>query len=438
MLLRFRVTNHKSIRDTAELVLTTSGFAGVRPDDDDWEAVTNRVAGVFGANASGKTTLLDAMAFAVHVLSNSGRWGDRKKFPHHPFLLDESSRSETSAYEFDFVVDGTRHVYGFESDAKGVAAEWLHSFPAGRRRTLYERTGPDADGMTFSRNLKGENVRIARLMGPFSLYLSTAALSNHEYLRKIHNRLARHVRYAAFSEFNQSGRIRSVKRWIEDEEVLGQAQILLRFADLGVSRLSLDEIEIDEPTQAQIRRTMRALLDDYEDGEDKFFASLLEEQRKVISFWHQGEASGQARRLDINDESSGTVAWLSLALPAVREIRHGGVLVVDELDSSLHPRLASALISLFKSAEINPHGAQLIFTSHDTSLFGHLSGDNLEKEDVWFAEKDPQGCTALYPLTDFPIKKDHNVERRYLSGRYGAVPTLAWEELRASLQEVRG
>ncbi|GAA1923984.1 hypothetical protein GCM10009716_35450 [Streptomyces sodiiphilus] len=119
----------------------------------------------------------------------------------------------------------------------------------------------------------------------------------------------------------------------------------------------------------------------------------------------------------------------------MREIKEGGVLIVDELDSSLHPKLASALVALFKSPELNPRGAQLVFTSHDTSLMGHLSGDGLDTEDLWLAQKSTDGTTELYPLTDFSVKKDHNVERRYLGGRYGAVPSLAWEELIASLRE---
>ncbi|MFJ4754693.1 ATP/GTP-binding protein [Streptomyces sp. NPDC088763] len=433
MLLRFRVTNHKSIRDTTELVLTKSSFEGVRPKDGDWGSVTNRVVGIFGPNASGKTTLLDAMDFAVKAISNSARWSDRESFPHVPFLLSAESKRETSAYEFDFTVGGTRHAYGFESSSAGITSEWLYAFPEGRRRSLFERSGPGAEDLTFSRSLKGENVRISRLMGKYNLYLSTASMANHAQLAHINHYLTRHLRYAAFSEFYKQGRIRAVKKWIEEEETLGQAQTLLRFADLGIHRLSLEEIDVDEKTQSAMRKTIRALTDE-EDDEEAFFAELLEEQRKVISFWHTGSSDEESHNLDLSDESSGTVAWLSLALPAMREIKYGGVLIVDELDSSLHPRLASALIAMFKSPEINRRGAQLVFTSHDTSLMGHLSGEGLDREEMWFSEKSPNGATEIYPLTDFPVKKDHNVERRYLGGRYGAVPTLAWEELLASLR----
>lgn len=435
MLLRFRVTNHKSIRDTSELVLTRASFNAVRPKNGDWSSVTNRVAGLFGANASGKTTVLDAMAFAVNAINASTNWSNSEVFPHQPFMLDDHSKDETSAYEFDFTVGGVRHVYGFESNSSGIASEWLSSFPEGRRRSLFDRAGPNPEDITFSRNLKGENTRIARLMAGKNLYLSVAAMANHSHLKGIHHYLTRHVRYAEFSELNQHGRMKSVKKWIENPEILAQAQSLLRFADLGISRVSLDRVDVDEKMQNAMRKAMRAIFDD-EEVDDERFAGLLEEQQKVISFWHGSGTGAGSQKLDINDESSGTVAWLSLALPALQEIRYGGVLLVDELDASLHPRLASALISIFKSPEVNTRGAQMIFTSHDTSLMGHLSGDNLETEDVWFSEKVEDGSTAIYPLTDFPVKKDQNIEKRYLGGRYGAVPAIAWEELRSTLTEV--
>ncbi|MFF0426862.1 ATP/GTP-binding protein [Streptomyces sp. NPDC004520] len=435
MLLRFRVTNHKSIRDTAELVLTKSNFDAIRPKDGDWGSVTNRVAGLFGANASGKTTVLDAIDFAVSAIAESASWSSRQELPHKPFLLDDESKSETSAYEFDFTLGGVRYIYGFEISPNGIASEWLSNFPEGRRRALFDRAGPNPEDISFSRNLKGENVRIARLMGRRNLFLSVAAMSNHPHLGRVHHYLTRHVRYAEFSEYNQHGRIRSVKKWIENSEFLMQAQSLVRFADLGISRVSLEKIDIDPEVQKHMRRATRALIDEGED-EEKFFEGMLREQEKVISFWHESGVDAGPQKLDISDESSGTVAWLALALPALREIKYGGVLLVDELDASLHPRLASALISLFKSSEINPRGAQLIFTSHDTSLLGHLSGDNLESEDVWFSEKKSDGSTDIYPLTEFPVKKDQNIERRYLSGRYGAVPAIAWEELRSTLVEV--
>jgi len=441
MLLRFRVTNHGSIRDTAELVLTKSTFEGVRPADNDWAGVTNRLAGIFGPNASGKTTFLQAMAFASDAVARSFEWSTRSKFPHFPFRLDAESAGATSGYEFDFVLHGTRHVYGFESDASGIKGEWLHSFPEGRRRVLFDRTGPLPADVQFGRHLKGESVRISRLMGEKNLYLSTAANANHDQLKPIQQWLTTHIAFATYSEKNQAGRLRAVRHWIEEEDMRRQAEKLLAFADLGIRRLSVETDEVDDDTSARIRRAVLAAAAEF-GGDDRSEAeevanSMIDQESRKIGFWHSGDGE-EDYRLELDEESSGTVAWLSLAIPAVRVISNGDVFVADELDASLHPRLTAALISMFKDEKINPKGAQMIFTSHDTSLMGHLSGEVLETEDVWFTQKGPDGASEFYPLTEFSVRSDHNIERRYLSGRYGAVPAVSWEELRASLETARG
>ncbi|MEV6735653.1 ATP-binding protein [Streptomyces sp. NPDC051104] len=434
MLLRFRVTNHRSIRDSVELVLTKSTFEGVRPFDGDWRSATNRVVGIFGSNASGKTNLLHAMSFALNVIRNSADWSDKESFPYLPFRLDAECARLSSAYEFDFTLREVRYVYGFESDSSGIRAEWLHSFPEGRRRILFERSGPLGADVTFGRHLKGENVRIGRLVDRMNLYLSVASKVNHEEIRRIHHYLARRIDYAAYSERDQDSRIRAIKRWMEGDDVRRRAERLLKFADLGISRLTVENVQMKEEELQKFVKIVTSIAEGLSNeqltNEDNLKPFIEDVQRKIM-FWHRGESEDYV--LDIDSESSGTVAWLSLAIPAVRAIESGDVYVVDEIDASLHPRLTSAFISLFKDEEINSLGAQLIFASHDTSLMGHLAGGALEKEDVWLAEKRGDGASEYYPLTDFSVKADHNLERRYLSGRYGAVPNVSWEDLRASL-----
>jgi AAA15 family ATPase/GTPase len=101
----------------------------------------------------------------------------------------------------------------------------------------------------------------------------------------------------------------------------------------------------------------------------------------------------------------------------------GAVLCVDELDTSLHPHLALETIRMFQDPVRNPKHAQLLFNTHDTVLLGNLAGGpHLRRDQVWFVEKDGEGATHLYPLTDFKPRKDENLERGYLQGRYGAIP----------------
>lgn len=437
MLLRFRVTNHRSIRDSTELVLTKSSFEGVRPTDGDWRSATNRIVGIFGSNASGKTNLLDAIHFSLTAIRKSADWSNSEPFPYRPFILDGASASETSAYEFDFTLGEIRYVYGFESNAEGVKSEWLASFPEGRRRLLFDRSGQGLDGYKFGRSLRGENVRLARNVGEKSLFLTVAAREKHAEIARVHRRLIQHVQYAAYSETEQKGRIRAIKKWMESDFVRQRAESLLKFADLGISRLTVEDVELAPETRKMLINVAEGVFDTFQDSvrvnKEEYLETFLADQQRKIKFWHKGGDRAGKYVLDIENESSGTVAWLSLAIPALRAIENGHVFVVDEIDASLHPRLSAAFIALFKDAEINPKGAQLIFASHDTSLMGHLAGGALQKEDVWFAEKGDDGVSEYYPLTDFPVKADHNLERRYLSGRYGAVPAVSWEDLRASL-----
>ncbi len=117
--------------------------------------------------------------------------------------------------------------------------------------------------------------------------------------------------------------------------------------------------------------------------------------------------------------------------PVVQAIENGGVLCVDELDSSLHPLLALDLLRVFNDHERNPRGAQLVFNTHDTNI---LSGSVLRRDQIWFTEKDSEGATHLYPLSDFKPRKNENLERGYLQGRYGAIPFVE-AELAPSVKE---
>ncbi len=129
--------------------------------------------------------------------------------------------------------------------------------------------------------------------------------------------------------------------------------------------------------------------------------------------------------LPLEEESKGTKTLLRLALPILRAIRNGAILLVDELESSMHPMLADLIVRQFNDPEINKRNAQLIFSTHDTNLLGTLVGEPaLRRDQVWLTEKDPRGATVLYPLTDFKPRKDENIERGYIQGRYGAIPFL--------------
>ncbi len=406
---------------------------------------TVRVAGIYGGNASGKSNVLSAMSFALGAIRSSATlWSDRSGFPHHPFKLDSESSFAPSEYEFDFIFEGARLQYGFRSNSSGVLAEWLTSYESSRPRKLFVRGTASAEHFEFGRSLPGQNRLLAAATRNNVLFLSSAANNKHPYLTKVARHLSTSIRYARFSEQDQTRRLNWTRTILENPQMLAQAQSLLRFADVGISGIVLHEDARDSDEQVMVVEVLRAIQKTMDatsksskkDKKAERPATIdlserqLESLRKSIRFSHGIESAESFAQAD---ESSGTLAWLSLAVPSLHALAKGGTLLIDELDASLHPRLSSAIVSMFKDTELNPRGAQLIFTSHDTTLLGQFSHSPLDRDEVWFCEKLEDGSTQLFSLSEFPTRKSDNFERKYLQGRYGAVPMISSADLRDAI-----
>ena len=160
--------------------------------------------------------------------------------------------------------------------------------------------------------------------------------------------------------------------------------------------------------------------------------------RRRLQLSHKGSAGDVL--FDLDDESTGTQQLLPWAWMLVRCCDGGGTMTVDEIDASLHPMLTAKLIGLFQSPTIKPLRSQLIFTSHDATLLGTLDTEEiLHRDEIWFTEKDDEGASSLYPLTDFkPRKEGENRQRRYLNGNYGGVPDLSTYLFERALADVEG
>ncbi|MFW5415963.1 ATP-binding protein [Nocardiopsis sp. CNT-189] len=430
MLLRFRVANHRSIREEQELSLVAVPKRGEPKPKGDALPPTVRVAGIYGANASGKSNVLDALRWMQRAVSDSHtRWRPEGGFPRRPFRLDDTSRSSPSFYEVDFVHRGERHTYGFEVTDDEVTGEWLFAYPNGRARRLFERSGHGKEDYRFGRSLTGEVRRIQRLTRANALYLSTAASNDHPTLLRVYRSLTQGMTYAAHDFDDERHRLRVIKILLQEKNLPALVDHLVRVADLGISRVTLERTPIPDEDFEQISRAIKAFETDSGTAE-----SLLSDTRKDLEtrLTLSHSADGRPRKLDLDEESDGTRVWLSLAGQMLHTIITGGVFLVDEIDSSLHPMLSSTLIRIFKDPETNPKQAQLVFASHDTTLLGSmLESDLLRRDEVWFTEKDRSGATALYSLADFHPRGAENTERGYLQGRYGAVPFVDFDDIRS-------
>lgn len=437
LLLRFSVDNHRSFRDEADLVLASPSLTTVVPRSGDWVRETSRVSLVYGPNASGKSALIDALGYAISVVGASAtEWAGLPRLPRAPFLLDQASRLRPSSFVFEFVERGVRYEYGFAVDSGRIEEEWLFSYPKAKRRTLFER-GPGVQGMTFARGFGRGAAVLADTTGERELVVSKGSALRIPLMQTIFDALTGSIDVVRFGDSERSDRLNDVMESIlRGDFTFSDLVEILKVADLGISGTAIEE-------QAQDPELIRALsvllhagrgVERRGDGGLEEFAASLPVVARSLVFEHQG-AGGGGHTLGMEDQSTGTLMWLAIAAPAVRTLRRGGVLAIDELDASLHPGLSAALIGLFLDPVINPKGAQLIATTHDTYFLSPASELDLAPNDVWFVEKDREGCSDLFRLADFPTRADHNFSRRYLQGRYGAVPALAPSLLASLVRE---
>lgn len=431
MLLRFGTSNHRSIRDYQELLfIATSlkdaeeGLLDPNPQPVGMEAKRMLVIpaiGIYGANAAGKSTMLGALDFFVDaIMFSQVKGGPGGGTPYTPFRLDSESRKRSSRYDADIALGGTRYHYGFELDGKIVLSEWLYSFPIGGKRAsrtvLFHRDANVAEPFQFGKTLKGENKQIAKLVRPNSLFLSAAAQNAHPSLTELFEFVSKKITTRLGGEVPDHKLAAQLLAYFgEDESRRKDALRFLTAADIGVVDIDFSKVPINEKVQG--------LIHDFEQLMSKHFKGevapeFLAADRQQIKLLHKGR-DGQSYPINLNAESAGTVSLLQLIGPVFGRLREGGVLVVDELNSTLHPLVSRELIRLFSSHASNPGGAQLLFSTHDTNL---LTGGLLRRDQIWFAEKDNEGNTHVYPLSNVTVRAEDNLEKGYLTGRFGSIP----------------
>jgi AAA15 family ATPase/GTPase len=408
---------------------------------DDRRAVP--VAAIYGANASGKSNMLDGLRFMQSaVVSSFAHWDAEERIPRRPFRLRPESRLEPSLYVVELIANKIPYTYGFLIDDEEVIEEWLYSFPEKRKRVIFQRKNSDIKfGTTVSVDLKSKLEVLESITRPGALFLSACAQANIAELMPVYRWFRTQLRIRRSNTLWMPRRVAEqvFRLTTTRPEMLSRLMALLVSADVGITDLVVSETEDPYLLQrvsdfdANIEKLM-ITLENSESEKDVIQQRIdrVREQRSVtvrraaelkpqLKFVHGVEDE----KFDLEDESDGTRSWLSLLPMVLEALDSGYVVAVDEIDTSLHPLLTAQLVGLFHDPEANQNGAQLIFTSHDSSLLGTMIGDEvLHRDEVWFVEKNEQGISSLYPLTDFKPRKDHNAERRYLGGSYGAIPIL--------------
>ena len=426
MLVEFRIKNFLSFREAAKLSMVkaagdelseTNTFSPPAPSTPD----LLRSAAVYGPNASGKSNLVHALRVMRRMVLRSVEEGQKgKPIPVIPFRLDATSRNRPSEFEVVFVSRGVRYQYGFAATAERIAEEWLVAYPKGRPQRLIERRYDEASGADEwggMMKLTGAKKVWQDATRSNALFLSTAVHLNNQQLEPAFDWFRETLHFVSPDGLSPARSMAAC------EEPVGRKRIL---GFLGAADIHIDDIQIKE-NRVEAKLFPQDVLDSLQhDAEDRYVTVKSPCALRRLE-------NGEEEYFEWAEESDGTRRLFECAGPVLEALADGHVVVVDELNSHLHPLLVEYLVQLFHSPESNAANAQLLFTTHDISL---LDQRLLRRDQVWFCRQDRKRGAHLYPLLDHsPRKGSENLAHGYLSGRYGATPRIKGVPL---IREVSG
>lgn len=420
MLIEFRVTNFRSLRDEQVLSMVASKDKTLLDTNTLATGISAaptvlRSAAIYGPNAGGKSNLIKALQYMRGVVMESATViQPGQAFGVQPFRLDATSADEPTAFEATFVVDGVRHQYGFAMTSERIVSEYLLVYKAFKPQHWFKRHFDEESGRDvydFGPGLKGQKAVWESATRANALFLSMAVQLNSEQLSPIFNWFSRQL--VIFNELTPLNQ-RVAIEMLRDPEGKKLICSFLSAADISIA-------DIDVVTRKVPGKSVRF---DLVAGKTEVRAQEVEENE--LRF-HHVTANGKAV-FGLGEESSGTRNLLFLAGPVLDIVGKGQTLVIDELDTSLHTLLVRRLVQLFHNVDLNMSGAQLIFTTHDTSLLD--APDLLRRDQVWFVEKGRDQASRLFGLSEFSPRKNEALERGYLMGRYGGLPLLGDLEIK--------
>lgn len=427
MLIQFSIRNFKTFKEKTVLNMVASNYDKstrekenvTRQNDFNLRLLKSSV--IFGANASGKTKFIEGLMFMKQFVIRSSK-DSQKGEPIEvvPFKLQTDSEKDSSEFEVIFLYKKEMFRYGFEVTNEKVVSEWLYHRPKTKEVEIFYRDKQKFE--IHNRNFsKGATLIKEKLIRDNALLISVAGQFNDKIAGKV---IEWFKGFKTISGLDESGYKGFTMGRTKDPKHRAKILELLKVADLGIQDISLEILDVNKLPKDMPQELKDIISKKMKDEDAEFISDVLTTHKKFDS---NKKHIGDIKFSMDEEESSGTRKFFYLTGPVLDSLENGNVLIVDELDSKLHPNLVCKLVSLFNSVEHNPNNAQLIFNTHDTNLLG--SG-LFRRDQIWFTEKDRIGVSKLFSLADFAVRKNENFENNYIEGKYGAIPYLnAFENL---------
>jgi len=423
MIVEFSLGNYKSYRKirkfnmvaTSDVTHFEENVATVAMSHGQKDRTINvlKSAVIYGANASGKSNLLNAVKFMKKfVFKSSKDMQIDEEIAVEPCIVAEGSQDKPSHFELNFFDNGVLYRYGFEVTTAAVTSEWLFFSPKGKEAKLFVREQGKYDMGPYFREGKG----LPEKTRDNALFLSVCAQFNGKQSTKILNWFKN---LNVISGIQDKGYLQFTLSKLNDKDFLENIKNFIRYADLGIEDISFKQRDV---ALSKFPEAIRAKISqEIEKRGDESVKAILQQ----FHFTHakfNGNTRAEPIAFEQNQESQGTQKLFAIAGPILDTLKFGKTLFIDELDTRLHPLLTQYLIRLFNSRKSNAKNAQLIFATHDTNL---LSSRFFRRDQIWFAEKDNLSTTDLYSLSDFKLRKDATFNKDYIMGKYGAIPYIS-------------
>ena len=409
MILEFSITNFLSFKDKTTFSMLANNTKGL---DNNYIISNDRkilkTSVIYGANASGKSNIFKVLSTVILMLRNSNNTNIFAKLPIVPFKFSKDSLTKPSEFEIKFIINNIRYVYGFKLDSQKIYEEYLYYYPKGRETKIFDRIN---DNYTYAKKDSKILKELVKKNASNKFFLATSTNWNFEKTKLAYDFLTNNIGVY----FNIEDLKREAFNIYEKNDHKLKAFVLdfLKKTDFNISDYKISKIDIPPELLTNIPDFLKK--------------DTLEKPKAFqILFKHMGVDN----YLSFDEESMGTQMAFLLAPFISASLNEQKVLVIDELDKSLHPFLVQYIVNIFNSKK-STNNSQLIFNTHDTNL---LDLNILRRDQIWFTEKDnDNGESTLYSLSDFAVRKLENIEKGYMLGKFGAVPFIKnewnlWEE----------
>ncbi len=416
MIIDFRVKNFRSIREEITLSMLKAQIRGLEssntfaPFDDKSKMHLLKSAVIYGPNASGKSNIIKAIdTMQEMVLFSYSKYQRGDELPIEPFLLDEIMSEQPTEFELIFIYQNIQYNYGFTATKKKIFEEWLYAYPKGKPQKWFHR---EEEKWSFGSHFRGNKKLWSESTRENALFLSTAVNMNSEILRPVYDWFKEHLHI--LSDTKDYWHPSFTYQLYEDKKYREKILDFLKVADIDIEGFEFEEKSFDPD---------KMIPKDTPDSIKEEIAKKLKDKKLKTVFSIHTNLQGERVRFSVDKhESDGTKKFISFIGPWIDTLENGYVIVIDELNDNFHPLMVKFLIQLFHNNNINRKNAQLIFTTHETSV---MNQEIFRRDQIWFCDKKNK-ATELYSLVEFKARKGvTDIEKAYLSGRYNALPFIA-------------